>query len=285
MPCYRRNPFPCGRCIGCRLEHKRQWAVRGWHEAQLHEANSFLTLTYDDEHVPPGGSLDPRAVVLFMKRLRRAVEPRKVSYLYAGEYGDRTGRPHYHACLFGLDFPDQQVVGERRGYAVAVSPLVASLWTDPATGRPLGSHEIGELTRKAVAYVAGYVVKKAARNPRQGVCGVDVDTGEVVGLEPEFARMSRRPAIGRRWIEKFAGEVLVHDGVIVDGRRQAPPRYYNQVLAEVDPDGYEAVCKRRLRFEEENYDGVLDARMPDRLASGEQIAESRERLRRERSLG
>lgn len=41
--------LPCGRCIGCKLERSKQWAIRLMHEAQLHEANSFLNLTYDDK--------------------------------------------------------------------------------------------------------------------------------------------------------------------------------------------------------------------------------------------
>lgn len=49
--------IPCGRCIGCRLERSRQWALRCVHENQLHEESAFVTLTYDDAHLPPGGTL------------------------------------------------------------------------------------------------------------------------------------------------------------------------------------------------------------------------------------
>jgi hypothetical protein len=49
--------IPCGQCIGCRLEYSRQWAMRCHHEASLHIFNSFITLTYDPEHLPQDGSL------------------------------------------------------------------------------------------------------------------------------------------------------------------------------------------------------------------------------------
>lgn len=52
-----RLSVPCGRCIGCRLERSRQWAIRCVHEAQLHEETAFITLTYSPENLPPGGTL------------------------------------------------------------------------------------------------------------------------------------------------------------------------------------------------------------------------------------
>ena len=92
---------PCGQCVGCRLEKSRQWAMRCVHEASLYDENCFITLTYDDEFLPVGGSLDKGAFPRFMKRLRKKFEPRRIRFYHAGEYGDRFGRPHYHALLFG----------------------------------------------------------------------------------------------------------------------------------------------------------------------------------------
>ena len=101
--------LPCGQCIGCRLERSRQWAVRCMYEASLHTCNSFLTLTYDDDHIrwsPVTGeqTLYKRDLQLFMKRLRKHLEPLKVRFFACGEYGDNTYRPHYHVILFGYDF-------------------------------------------------------------------------------------------------------------------------------------------------------------------------------------
>ena len=65
--------FACGQCIGCRIERSRQWAIRCVHEAQLYEANCFITLTYAPEHLPKNGSLVLEHFQKFMKRLRKRV--------------------------------------------------------------------------------------------------------------------------------------------------------------------------------------------------------------------
>ena len=95
---YTRVDLPCGRCIGCRLERSRQWAMRIVAEQQCCEASSFVTLTYADAPV----SLSKRDCQLFLKRLRKRCG--SFRYYLAGEYGEESGRPHYHACIFGLDF-------------------------------------------------------------------------------------------------------------------------------------------------------------------------------------
>ena len=99
---------PCGRCVGCRLERSRQWAIRCVHEASLYDNNCFITLTYDSDHVPSDGSLRVEDFQNFMKRLRKSVAPRRVRFFHCGEYGERGDRPHYHAILFNLDFDDRE---------------------------------------------------------------------------------------------------------------------------------------------------------------------------------
>jgi hypothetical protein len=95
--------LPCGRCIGCRLERSRQWAVRCVHEASLHEKNCFITLTYSPENLPKDGSLDVSHFQKFMKRFRKRFGP-GIRFFHCGEYGESLSRPHYHACIFGFDF-------------------------------------------------------------------------------------------------------------------------------------------------------------------------------------
>ena len=104
---------PCGRCIGCRLERSRMWAVRCVHEAQLHSRNCFITLTFDDAHLDKSGSLVKRDFVLFMKRLRKRFG--RVRFFHCGEYGSQLSRPHHHACLFGFDFDDRVFYKEKSG--------------------------------------------------------------------------------------------------------------------------------------------------------------------------
>ena len=98
--------LPCGRCIGCRLERSRQWAMRCVHEASLSPYNSFITLTYDDAHLPYRSDLDYPAFQRFLKRLRKTASS-PVRFYMCGEYGPLTQRPHYHACLFNFDFADK----------------------------------------------------------------------------------------------------------------------------------------------------------------------------------
>lgn len=283
MACYRpvlvrihdgaKKPMPCGRCVGCDLERSRQWAVRCVHEAQMHEDNCFVTLTYDSLNLPPGGSLDRSAFPLFMKRLRKHVAPQKVRYFHAGEYGDHTGRPHYHACLFGVDFSDKYHWTTRGEFPVWRSETLERLW-------PLGQSEIGSVTFESAAYVARYILKKIRGRSdadlaayEAAYASVDPDTGELFYKEPEYATMSRRPGIGKRWLESFLDDVYTHDSLVVRGEEMRPPRYYDKVLAELDPTRAEAVCFARAR-REMDYGEVT----PARLAVREKVTEARIQL-------
>ena len=244
-----RMTVPCGRCIGCRLERSRQWAVRCMHEAQMHPDSCFVTLTYSDENVPETGSLDRAAFQRFMKRLRRKLEPVSLRYFHCGEYGDQFGRPHYHACIFGTGFPDRTRWTVRGGNEVWRSEILEEAW-------PLGHSEIGSLTFESAAYAARYATKKLAadasmdeetyRRWKERYERVNPLTGEVVELEPEYATMSNRPGIGRKWIEKYLYDVYPHDHVISRGFPAKPPRYYDQVLEELDPAMAEEVYARRV---------------------------------------
>ena len=175
--------LPCGQCIGCRLERSRQWATRCVHEASLHERNCFLTLTYDDEHIrwsPFTGeqTLYKRDLQLFMKRLRKYVEPIKVRFFACGEYGDSSNRPHYHVILFGYDFPDKRLYKlGNNGYPYYISDLLNKLWTH-------GYCMLAAVSFDSCAYVARYVTKKLT-----GEAG----KSKYEGIQPEFVNMSRRP--------------------------------------------------------------------------------------------
>lgn len=193
----------------------------------MHDANCVLSLTYDDEHLPVDGSLVRDEVPKFVRALRkRGVRTR---YFQSGEYGDEGLRPHYHACLFGYDFPDKSVgPPSRSGAAQYFSPELDKVW-----GK--GRASIGDLTFESAAYVARYVCKKVtgsrAAEHYERVNPLD---GELVAVEPEFATMSNRPGIGATWFDKYGAEVYPHDEVIVRGRRAKPPRYYDRRLSEGD---------------------------------------------------
>jgi len=106
---------PCGQCIGCRLEKSRQWAIRCVHESKCHDDNIFVTLTYNNENLPKDGSLCLADLQKFMKRLRKKYGA-GIRYFACGEYGEKLKRPHYHVCIFGLNFPMRDKKGERDKY-------------------------------------------------------------------------------------------------------------------------------------------------------------------------
>lgn len=242
--------LPCGQCIGCRLERSRQWAMRCVHEASLYDASCFVTLTYDDEHLPEFGSLRKRDFQLFMKRLRKEFSDERIRFFHCGEYGGVTARPHYHALLFGFDFPDKVVWTTRSGLPVWRSSILERLW-------PVGLSEIGSVTFESAAYVARYIVKKVTGEAAEDhYLGCEADTGEVGRREAEYVTMSRRPGIAREWFERFGSEVFPADSVVMRGKEMKPPRYYVQQLEAADPDVAEAVaaarrCARRREEETE----------------------------------
>ena len=126
--------LPCGRCIGCKLERARQWAVRCMHEAALHEANCFVTLTYEDDKLPPDGGLRPRDFVLFMKRLRKRYG-NGIRFFHCGEYGEKFLRPHHHVLLFNHDWPDKRVCRtSKSGESLYSSGELESLWDTVSAG-------------------------------------------------------------------------------------------------------------------------------------------------------
>lgn len=209
--------LPCGRCIGCRLEKARQWAVRCMHEAKLYEENCFVTLTYDDEHLPKDGGLVPEHFVLFMKRLRKRYGP-GIRFFHCGEYGEKTLRPHHHALLFNHNFADRRELrfhsGESKLYS---SSELDKLW-------PYGFASIGAVSFESAGYVARYSMKK--------VYGPGADDW-YAGRKPEYLTMSRRPGIGSEFIKKFRKDIYPSDEMVVNGVVTKPPRYYDDLVAKL----------------------------------------------------
>lgn len=221
---------PCGNCLGCRSDQARGWAVRLVHEGLTCSPAWFVTLTYAPEKIPEYGSLAPRDVTLFLKRLRGMHEGSRISYYVAGEYGDETSRPHYHAVLYGAPFLDRSIHTYRHGVPVYRSECLEQAWG-------VGLCEFTGLTYAAARYCASYVRKKVRqRDDPSHYDRVDPDTGEIVGLSREFGRMSRRPAIGRQFIEKYWRDVYPRDFCVVDGKEVKPPRYYDKWMDEFHPD-------------------------------------------------
>lgn len=251
--------IPCGQCIGCRLEKSRQWAVRCVHEADLHDQNCFITLTYNAENLPEDYSLKPEHFTKFMKRFRKAYAGKKIRYFMCGEYGDQKLRPHYHACIFGHDFSDKVLYKENDGNRLYISEQLNKLW-------PFGFSTIGELTFESAAYTARYVMKKVngknAEKPGK-VTGlkpyerVDPDTGEVHEVHCEYCRMSRRPGIAHGWFERYGSDAYPSDFLVVRGQKMKPPRYYDYLYGE----DIEGIKERRVERAKEKAADNTPARL------------------------
>jgi hypothetical protein len=264
---------PCGRCIGCRIQHAASWALRCTHEAQMHKDNCFITLTYNDEHYPADHSIHKEELQKFFKRLRKATG-KKFRYFACGEYGDERGRPHYHAILFGLDFDDKKKFHRlgNYGHIVHTSKFLEKVWGN-------GYCYIGSVTYESASYVARYIQKKRKGkpdevDPKTGKTNaeyymlVDEVTGEVFDIEPEFCIMSRGKkvkynrktgkseplpeeeqdgGIGWKWYKKY-GNDMSKGYITHKGRTRSLPAYYLHQLRLEDIEKYTAVTRNRDKF-------------------------------------
>lgn len=228
--------IPCTRCTGCKLEHSRQWAIRCQHEAQMHDENTYLTLTYDDNKLPENGTLVPRDLQLFHKKLHNKLlreRHRGIRYFACGEYGDETDRPHYHTIIFGYDYKDKKFYK----YNKAGQPLYISATLDEQWG--YGLCTIGAATFDSCQYVAKYTLKK--------ITG-DKAPDHYMGREPEFGRMSRRPGIGYTWFAEYGKDTYQHDTVVNScGKLMRPPKYYDNKQEQLDNQQMHKLKGKRQR--------------------------------------
>lgn len=258
----------CGQCIGCRVERAREWTIRAVHEAQMHERNSFLTLTYSDEHLPDDRGLSIRHWQLFAKLVRKHCGPFR--FLHAGEYSDPPElRPHYHALIFGHDWSDSRTRLQQPGKSpLFVTEELNLLW-------PHGYHTLGSVTFQSAAYVAKYIMKKiTGKDATTAYQRLDPNTGECWDVRPEYATMSRRPGLGNTWFQKYASDVYPDDAVTLEGRQMRPPAYYDGLLKKKDPQAFEKIEERRRKHIKEN----KQDNTTQRLQVKEEIAKAKIKL-------
>lgn len=218
----------CGQCIGCKLERSRQWGLRCTHESKMHAESAFVTLTYDDKNLPERSNLNHADFQKFMKRLRKNTG-KNIRYYMGGEYGTTTWRPHFHACIFGHDFRDKLYFKRSEsGEVIYTSQELAKLW-------PFGFATTGQVTFESAAYIARYCVQKiTGPNAKEHYKRVD-ENGEYQ-LNPEYNRMSLKPAIGKTWYEKHKADIHNHDYAIMNGVKTAAPKYYDKLLKKENED-------------------------------------------------
>lgn len=228
----------CGQCHGCRLERSRQWATRCIHESQMHAQNCFITLTYDDDHLPQRGQLNYSDFQKFMKRLRKKTHPIKVRFYLGAEYGEQNERPHFHACLFNHDWHDKEFLTKSpTGAKIYTSKTLQELW-------PNGYSSTAELTFQSAAYVARYCMQKVTGKAAEEHYKRQDENGEYQ-LTPEFNKMSLKPGIGAGWLDKYEADVYSHDHVIVNGVACTPPKYYDKLLKRRNPERIEELKNER----------------------------------------
>lgn len=256
--------LPCAQCVGCRLERSRQWAMRCMHEASLYKHNSFVTLTYSDEHLPDSYSLEYVDFQLFMKRLRKAIAPNQARFYMCGEYGPDTRRPHFHACIFNCAFSDRKYLFRSGGgEKVYTSDALSALW-------PLGYATVGDVTFSSAAYVARYIMSKITGDLAETHYAYETARG-VVQLTPEFNHMSLKPGIGAEFLRRFTSDIYPHDYVVVNGKEVNPPKYYDRLFSAQFPDVME-----QIKFEREALaKSLYGDNTPERLAVKEIIARRR----------
>lgn len=267
--------IPCGKCLGCRLDRSRDMATRIVCESMDYPAhtNWFVTLTYaqpdDLEWLPRLGArpsvnadgaltLDGKHPTDFLKRLRDH-HARKVGYDYdvplwydalhdqyvpmglryflAGEYGDRSMRPHYHACILNMPLNDIKLIGHTvQGNPLYNSSLLTDTWG-------FGHVVLAPMSYQTAAYTARYCLKKAD--------GVANEVYESMNLVPEFTRVSRRPGIGARYLLEHAQEIYAQDELVLPAiskdkpNKQRPPKYLDLKYKEIDPKHYAEISSRR----------------------------------------
>lgn len=253
--------LPCGKCVGCKLDYSRQWADRCMLEMQYHNSTWFVTLTYDDDHIPTtyyaadqetgeamrAATLSKRDLQLFFKRLRKNTG-QQIRYFCAGEYGDQTKRPHYHCIIFGLELPEDDLTLYKieNGYHYFNSKIIDKAWSFcqrdefgkdiPDTWSNAGYCVITECTWETAAYTARYCMKKAFS-----------DQGEFYAnfnLVPEFTQMSRRPGIAYQFYENNKDRIYSYDYLSIStpkgGRNIRPSKYYDRLF---DIDNHERMCQ------------------------------------------
>lgn len=232
------TPIPCGQCIECRLQHSREWANRLMAEASYYDSDTcwFVTLTYDDENVPvhytgladgkavPALSLCKKDVQDFFKRLRYYKGP--LRFYLAGEYGDHTFRPHYHAVIFGLSLdPEQLPLWSRTAlnFSLFESLELEKIWSK-------GRVVVSPVSWDTCCYVSRYVTKKLTGRLKEKY--------KLLNIEPEFAVMSRKPGIGKQWALDHPAQVkngFCYLSTAQDGIEFSSPRYFRNLFV-VDDD-------------------------------------------------
>ena len=250
--------LPCGHCIGCRQAQSKEWANRLMMEMQYHDSAYFCTLTYDNDHIHIAYdeetglatglfTLCKRDVQLFIKLLRRHFPNDKIRYYLAGEYGDTTARPHYHAIIFGLHLNDLVKCGRSEtGNQYFTSESFGACW-------PHGFVSVEPANYATCKYVSSYVTKKLGIRPNEFY--------EDQGIVPPFSLCSRKPGIGFQYYADHP-DLFEYDKIVLSTPTGSisfePPRYFKKKYKEADLDKYQERADRKMAAAEDRKELILD---------------------------
>lgn len=186
--------WPCGKCMPCRIRRMTEWKIRLLAEAENWTEKSFLSLTYDDKHLPENGLLNKRDLQLFFKRLRKNYN-RFFKYYAVGEYGETKDRPHYHCILFGGD-------SKTFNFKSYMNNDLINIWGN-------GNVDIGTCTADSIDYVTKYITYK--------------DYGK---KEPAFSVSSKN--LGECYMWRYLDDMF--EVRLQNGKKVGLPRFYTKKL-------------------------------------------------------
>lgn len=251
--------IPCGKCIGCLLDRANDWATRCWAECQNWKNNCFITLTYDNEHLPENAQLLKDDLQKFWKRLRyyeKGMEywnnPRTgkhenpIRYFSCGEYGPKNGRPHFHACVFNWRPKDLKFYKKNhQGDDLYTSKTLSKIW-----GK--GYVIIGNLNYQSACYVARYVTKKSFGQMAKII---------YKDKNPEFTESSRNGGIGiMKWINEKV-EIIKNKGIYIKIKDTVKlkriPKFYMKKFKDENPCDYEWFVFENIMTAKENKQKIL----------------------------
>ena len=210
----------------------------------MHEESSFLTLTYDDEHLPETGSLDHRHMQMFIRKLRKhcARHGKKIRFYLCGEYGEKTNRAHYHALIYGWKPADEKY------YTTSGSKIKSKIYTSEKLDKLWGKGKVwtGTVTFESAAYVARYIMKKiTGQAAKKHYERINPETGEIIDRKPEYTKMSLKPGIGATWLQKYNTDVYPEGTVVSRGNKGKSPKFYDKKYKKEKPLEYEDMLYER----------------------------------------
>lgn len=203
-----RHTVPCGKCVFCLEQKRNDWSFRLQKELKVASSAFFVTLTYEDEHLPlvtyevEGDirvlpTLVKKDHVLFMKKLRKENEE-KIRFFMVGEYGSNYHRPHYHYILFNVT---NEAIKK-----------IDRIWSK-------GFVKVGSVTEASIHYTTKYCISSYTDIPKE--------------ITKPFISMSKVPGLGSCYIDdnwkmhKRTKDFVVRDN---NGYTHSLPRFYKDKI-------------------------------------------------------